>query len=443
MSSQQWQTLDKYLEEDWNHVEVSFAMSIGTVKWCGVHAYKKETNMDDIQFTIPNAQNAIVPFESNHDVAREREDVISYTEVEKIDNSLQLLKYFRISKTTDKDKAIMVYYEEHETKMWARGTNIGKEITIKDDKRTTAEEDEGDAKIEQKKTLGEKSISFAYRMSEHVRLRSKLSDTVSSALNFGAAFVVMGGRENIFKITFGMKEGEELLKASHCYKNTTAAPIPGALFISTEKVAFCSEDFDDKLVILIGNIKDVTLSRNVKEPTQKYIEIVTEDKSKYQFRGFLRYESAFKNLRKAISRNSEKMTMKIDEAAVKAAHVAIEVADETAHEVAVEVTDEAAHEVADELSNAIVMEPEQKNELQCKGTSSVACEICEQVNQAPKISENEKCSSSLGEKVIQEEEKISDTMKSTFTLGAKMVRQSGKEKISFLRKKLPSPFKSS
>ncbi|KAJ7975448.1 TMV resistance protein N [Quillaja saponaria] len=208
------------------------------------------------------------------------------------------------------------------------------------------------------------------------------------------------------------------------------------------------EDFDDKLVILIGNIKDVTLSRNVKEPTQKYIEIVTEDKSKYQFRGFLRYESAFKNLRKAISRNSEKMTMKIDEAAVKAAHVAIEVADETAHEVAdevavevaVEVADEAAHEVADELSNAIVMEPEQENELQCKGTSSVACEI---LNQGPKISENEKCSSSLGEKVIQEEEKISDTMKSTFTLGAKMVRQSGKGKISFLRKKLPSPFKSS
>ncbi|KAJ7975434.1 Disease resistance protein [Quillaja saponaria] len=368
MSSQQWQTLDKYLEEDWNHVEVSFVISIGTVKWCGVHVYKKEKNMDDIQFTIPNAQNAIVPFEFDHDVAREREDAVSCTEVEKIDNSLQLLKYFRISKTIDKDKAIMVYYEEDETKMWARGTNIGKEITIKDDKRTTAEEDEGDAKIEQNKTLGEKSISFAYRMSEHVRLRSKLSDTVSSALNFGAAFVVMGGRENIFKITFGMKEGEELLKASHCYKYTTAAPIPGAVFISTEKVAFCSEDFDDK------------------EPTQKYIEIVTEDKSKYQFRGFLRYESAFKNLRKAISRNSEKMTMKIDEAAVKAAHVAIEVADETAHEVAdevavevaVEVADEAAHEVADELSNAIVMEPEQENELQCKGTSSVACEICEQ-----------------------------------------------------------------
>ncbi|KAJ7975386.1 TMV resistance protein N-like [Quillaja saponaria] len=433
MSSQQWQTLDNYLEEDWNHVEVSFVMSIGTVKWCGVHVYKKETNMDDIQFTIPNAQSAIVPFESDHDVAGEQEDADSYPEDEKIDNSLQLLKYFRISKTTYKDKAIMVYYEEYETKMWARGTNIGKEITIKDDKRTTAEEDEGDAKTEQKMTLGKKSISFVYRMSEHVRLRSKLSDTVSSTMNFAAAFVVMGGRENIFKITFGMKEGEELLKASHCYKYTKAAPIPGALFISTEKVAFSSEDFDDKLLILIGNIEDVTLSRNVKEPTQKYIEIVTKDKSEYQFRGFLRYESAFKNLRKAISRNTEKMKMKmkIDE---------VEVADEAAGDVA----DEAAHEVADELGNAIVMEPEQENELQCKGRSSInAQEICEQVNQAPKIAENERSSLSLGTKVIKEREKISDTMKSTFNMGAKMIKQSGKEKIPFLPKKLPSPFKSS
>jgi len=31
------------------------------------------------------------------------------------------------------------------------------------------------------------------------------------------------------------------LKVSQCYLSTTAGPIAGLLFVSTEKVAFCSE----------------------------------------------------------------------------------------------------------------------------------------------------------------------------------------------------------
>ncbi|KAJ7975382.1 Gem-like protein 4 [Quillaja saponaria] len=207
--------------------------------------------------------------------------------------------------------------------------------------------DKGEEKIEQKRTFGEKSLSFVYRMSEHVRLRSKLSEIVTSTLNFGAAFIVMGGRDNIFKNTFGLKDGEELLNASHCYKYTTAAPIPGALFISTEKVAFCSEDFDNKLLILTRNLKDVTLSRNAKDPSQKYIEIVTEDKSKYKFKGFLRYESAFRSLQKAL-KHKEKMALKNNEA-----------------------TD-------DQLRNAVVMEAIHEKESQSMDTNSASYETSEQ-----------------------------------------------------------------
>ncbi|KAJ7975378.1 Disease resistance-like protein [Quillaja saponaria] len=396
MPPQQWQTLDKYLKEDWNQVEISFAMSIGTVKCCGVHVYKKESNMEDVQFTLPNAQTALVPYQSE-DVVVENEDEVSCTEDEKIDNTLQLLKYFRIHKTTDKEKSIMVYYDIDETKMWARGTATIKEKASQDDKQTN-DEDKGEEKIEQKKTFGKKSLSFAYRMSEHVRLRSKLSETVTSTLNFGAAFIVMGGRDNMFKNTFGLKEEEELLNASHCYKYTTVAPIPGTLFISTEKVAFCSEDFDNKLLILTRNIKDVTLSRNAKDPSQKYIEIVTEDKSKYQFKGFLRYESAFRNLRKAIIKNKEKMAMKTNEA-----------------------TD-------DQLGNDVVMEAVHGNESQSID------------DQAHKVSDPNSEAEVIPDK---EKEKVSETMMNTLSLGSKLVQQSGMEKISFLRKKLPSPFKSS
>lgn len=57
----------------------------------------------------------------------------------------------------------------------------------------------------------------------------------------GARIIQEGGRGNIFKHVFGMQEGEQLLKASQCYLYTTAGPIAGVLFISTQKVAFFSE----------------------------------------------------------------------------------------------------------------------------------------------------------------------------------------------------------
>lgn len=74
-----------------------------------------------------------------------------------------------------------------------------------------------------------------------VRLGPKLSETVKGKLSLGARIIQGGGRENIFKHMFSVREGEELLKASQCYLSTTAGPIAGLLFISTEKVAFCSE----------------------------------------------------------------------------------------------------------------------------------------------------------------------------------------------------------
>lgn len=74
-----------------------------------------------------------------------------------------------------------------------------------------------------------------------VKLGPKLSETLKGKLNLGARIIQEGGRGNIFKHTFGMQEQEKLLKASQCYLYTTVGPIAGTLFISTVKVAFCSE----------------------------------------------------------------------------------------------------------------------------------------------------------------------------------------------------------
>ncbi|KAI3831255.1 hypothetical protein MKX03_034041 [Papaver bracteatum] len=110
-----------------------------------------------------------------------------------------------------------------------------------------------------------------------------------------------GGMQKIFKQTFRTKEGEELLKASRCY---LSGPIAGLLFVTTEKIAFCSEKSltisstkggfirtPYKVVIPVEKIKRVEESRNADKPKQKYIEIVTVDHFDFWFMGFVNYDS--------------------------------------------------------------------------------------------------------------------------------------------------------
>lgn len=74
-----------------------------------------------------------------------------------------------------------------------------------------------------------------------VRLGPKLSETVKGKLSLGARILQMGGVEKVFKQKFDITDDEKLLKASQCYLSTTGGPIAGLLFISTDRVAFCSE----------------------------------------------------------------------------------------------------------------------------------------------------------------------------------------------------------
>ncbi|KAI4319258.1 hypothetical protein MLD38_032881 [Melastoma candidum] len=180
---------------------------------------------------------------------------------------------------------------------------------------------EDDSKNGKTKKLGRKSSSFAFRVRDHVKMGSKFSETVKGKLSLGAKIVQEGGRENIFKQVFGAKDGEKLLKASQCYLSTSAGPISGLLFISNEKVAFCSDRsfafpspdrkiqrVPYKVLIPIGKIKSANQSENMKNPAQKFIEIHTEDNYEFWFMGFLRYEKAYKNLEKAIEMANQMQT---------------------------------------------------------------------------------------------------------------------------------------
>ncbi|GLT54306.1 hypothetical protein SLA2020_275150 [Shorea laevis] len=147
-------------------------------------------------------------------------------------------------------------------------------------------------------------------------VRSILSsmNKLGKKLSLGARILQVGGMEKVFKQLFDVREGEKLFKASQCYLSTTAGPIAGLLFISTDKIAFCSEKpikiscpsgeftrIHYKVLIPLRKIKTVNQSENMKKPSQKYIDIVTVDNFEFWFMGFIDYQRAFKYLQQAIT----------------------------------------------------------------------------------------------------------------------------------------------
>lgn len=68
-----------------------------------------------------------------------------------------------------------------------------------------------------------------------------ISETVLAKLSLGAKILQGGGVDKLFKQTFSVGAREKLLKVCQCYLSTAAGPIAGLLFISTEKIAFCSD----------------------------------------------------------------------------------------------------------------------------------------------------------------------------------------------------------
>ncbi|KAH0456697.1 hypothetical protein IEQ34_014604 [Dendrobium chrysotoxum] len=143
-----------------------------------------------------------------------------------------------------------------------------------------------------------------------VSLGSTVSQTVKGKLSLGVRILQAGGVGRIFRQNFSVKEGEKLLNAFQCYLSTTAGPIPGLLFISSEKIAFRSNRYIKltspgetarvpyKVLIPLSRTKKVCQSENINKPSQKYIQIITEDDFEFWFMGFLSYERSFNFIQK-------------------------------------------------------------------------------------------------------------------------------------------------
>ncbi|KAG5049113.1 hypothetical protein JHK85_010216 [Glycine max] len=57
----------------------------------------------------------------------------------------------------------------------------------------------------------------------------------------GTKVLASGGPDKLFQQTFGGFLGEKLLQPCACYISTNSRPLIGTLYISTKRLAFCSD----------------------------------------------------------------------------------------------------------------------------------------------------------------------------------------------------------
>ncbi|RCV42390.1 hypothetical protein SETIT_9G212900v2 [Setaria italica] len=162
--------------------------------------------------------------------------------------------------------------------------------------------------------LSKKTDNYMQGFKEHLNLGPKFSETIKGKLSFGAKVLQAGSIDKVFREYFVVGKDEKLLKAFQCYLSTTAGPISGMLFISTEKIAFHSDRplsiacpkggrtrVPYKVLIPAKRIKSASVRGNLYNPDEKYIDLVTVDGFDFWFMGFISYEKSFKYLRHVIS----------------------------------------------------------------------------------------------------------------------------------------------
>lgn len=157
-----------------------------------------------------------------------------------------------------------------------------------------------------------KTEDFAGNMWQHLKTGPSFADAAVGRIAQGTKVLAEGGYEKIFRQTFETVPEEQLLKTYACYLSTSAGPVMGVLYLSTAKLAFCSDNplsyqvADQtqwsyyKVVIPLHQLRAVNASTSRTNPSEKYIQIISVDNHEFWFMGFVHYDSAVKNIQGAL-----------------------------------------------------------------------------------------------------------------------------------------------
>ncbi|KAK8970698.1 GLABRA2 expression modulator [Platanthera guangdongensis] len=166
------------------------------------------------------------------------------------------------------------------------------------------------------KKLGEtakKTEDLAGNVWQHLRTGPSFADAAMGRIAQGTKIIAEGGYEKVFRQSFDTYPEEQLKSSYACYLSTSAGPVMGSLYLSTAKLAFCSDNplsytIEDKtewsyykVVIPLHQLRVVNPSTSKANPAEKYIQIVSVDNHEFWFMGFLYYDGAVKHIQEAFT----------------------------------------------------------------------------------------------------------------------------------------------
>ncbi|KAF3786891.1 GLABRA2 expression modulator [Nymphaea thermarum] len=165
------------------------------------------------------------------------------------------------------------------------------------------------------KKVGEttkKAEDLAGNVWQHLKTGPSVADAAMGRIAQATKILAEGGYEKIFQQTFETLPGEQLQRSYACYLSTSAGPVIGILYLSSAKLAFCSDNplsykVGDqtewsyyKVVIPLHQLKSISPSHNKTNPAEKYIQVASIDNHEFWFMGFVNYDSAVQSLEDAL-----------------------------------------------------------------------------------------------------------------------------------------------
>ncbi|XP_061981228.1 GEM-like protein 5 [Populus nigra] len=156
---------------------------------------------------------------------------------------------------------------------------------------------------------GKKTETIARNIWQNLKTGPSVPQAAWGKVNLTAKAITEGGFESLFKQIFETGPNEKLMKIFACYLSTSTGPVAGTLYLSTARVAFCSDrplcytapSGEEawsyyKVMIPLGKISTVNPVIMKESPPEKYIQIVTIDGHEFWFMGFVNFEKASHHL---------------------------------------------------------------------------------------------------------------------------------------------------
>lgn len=152
---------------------------------------------------------------------------------------------------------------------------------------------------------------------QHFKTGPSFTEAAMGRLAQGTKVLAEGGYDKIFKQTFEVLPDEQLKISYACYLSTSAGPVMGVMYISTAKIAFCSDNPLSykagnktewsyyKVVIPLHQLRSANPSVSKVNSAEKYIQVVSVEGHEFWFMGFLMYDKAVATLQEALDCSRE------------------------------------------------------------------------------------------------------------------------------------------